>query len=102
MNAHKEDGDFSSAVEKYYLGLIREDSSKAPGPNSRLPLLQDVLDAKLQYGWRHLVDKVEGPGWKPKKILGQGGFGKVILWEKARKGRQLCCIEFLNMEGCRR
>ena len=90
MKAHKEDGDFSSAVEEYFLSLSRGDSLRVPSQDGQAAVLQRLLDVDLENGLRENEEGQDRSGWLPKKLLGEGSSGSVILWEKARPHRPVC------------
>lgn len=79
LNQLQDSGLMSEGTHQYYLNLGRGDSLKVPGEGGRKSLLEDVLRQDAQE-----TEGKKGSGWKPGKKLGQGSFGVVILWEKAR------------------
>lgn len=86
----RQKGELSETTEKYFLNLGSGDSCRVlAGQGSRKSLLEDVLREDVQK-----AENNEGEsrvsGWKSGKELGQGGFGKVTLWEKAHQNGQVC------------
>lgn len=80
MNAHK-GGEFSSAVEEYHVSLSRRET-----------FLQDLFEDDPKFGWKEGENGQEGSGWIPERLLGEGFYGTVILWEKARRNGLVCCL----------
>lgn len=84
LRSFREQGMMSEAAEQYHLNLGRGDSVRVPGEGGRKSLLEDVLRKDAQKAGENKGDGGES-GWKPGRVLGQGSFGQVILWEKARR-----------------
>lgn len=84
LRSFREKGMMSEAAEQYHLNLGRGDSVRVPGEGGRKSLLEDVLRNDAQKAGENKGDGGES-GWKPERVLGQGSFGQVILWEKARR-----------------
>ena len=73
-------GRLSDAVAYYYLHKMTSgDSLRAPGQNGRPSLLSAVLNEDIQALARQ---NEAGFGWQPKRVIGKGASGSVILWEK--------------------
>lgn len=72
------EGKISEKVYRYYLNLGRGDSTRTPGQLGQKSLLEGILkkDALSQNA------ASSASGWRPGKVLGIGGYGEVILWEK--------------------
>ena len=78
VEEYRAQGMYGDKVARYYLEAYpRGDSSAVPGQGGRVSLLQDIL--------RQDTQSHGGTGWRPKRSLGKGGWGQVILWEKPRK-----------------
>ncbi len=73
-------------VEQYYLTIRRGDSTSFPDQHGGKSVVQAILkqDA-LSRIRRGKVDR-----WKPGRVLGTGGYGSVILWEKHRRYGPVC------------
>ena len=78
LRQYSEKGRLPRDVENYYFNLPRGDSRNFPDHNGGTSLLRSVLkqDAASDKNSRK-----EGR-WKPGQILGKGGYGSVILWER--------------------
>ncbi|CAD6588225.1 MAG: hypothetical protein ASARMPRED_003435 [Alectoria sarmentosa] len=75
-------GEFDAKVLDYYSDILpRGDSTNVPGQGGRALLLKTIMgqDDTMPSAL------VAGPTWRPVRPLGKGGFGEVMLWEKARK-----------------
>ena len=75
LQAHRE-GVLSEPLARYYLDIHHADSDRVPGQGGRASLLKAIL----------LMDPhmLRVSGWRAVRVLGGGGFGDVILWEKKR------------------
>ena len=71
-------GAISEETRHYYLEEVRrEDFSQAPGQGGRPSLLKSII--------RQEAENLRGTGWRPKRAIGKGGYGTVVLWEKIGK-----------------
>ncbi len=68
-------------VERYYLTLRRGDSTSFPDQNGG----KSVVQAILKQDALSRIRKGKVDRWRPIRLLGTGGFGSVILWEKHRR-----------------
>ena len=74
-----QEGRLTTDAAQYYLNFSHWDSTTVPGQQGRPSFLKDIM--------AHDRREKQGPGWRPKRLLGQGSFGKVVLWEKdSRQG----------------
>ena len=72
-------GHITDAVAHYYLHkLTCGDSMRVPGQNGRPSLLSAILHEDV-----HALAKESG--WRPKRVIGKGAYGSVILWERQRR-----------------
>lgn len=73
-------------VERYYLTLRRGDSTSFPDQNGG----KSVVQAILKQDALSRIRKGKVDRWRPIRLLGTGGFGSVILWEKHRRYGPVC------------
>ena len=73
-------------VVQYYMNLPRGDSTSFPDPNGVRSPIQAILKqdaAAAESGARRRA-------WRPGRLLGKGGYGSVVLWQKLRRGKPVC------------
>ena len=74
------DGRISESVAKYYLEVLPQgDSRRFPGQNGRPRLLSGILTENVK---RLTSDSAKGNDWRPRRVIGKGAYGSVLLWEK--------------------
>lgn len=74
-------GKIPEDVEGYYINLRRGDSTSFPDQNGG----KSVVQAILKQDALSRIQKGKVARWRPVRVLGTGGFGSVILWEKHRR-----------------
>ena len=81
LRQYSEKGRLPRDVENYYFNLRRGDSNNFLDHNGRTSLLKSVLKEDAAFDRKSEKSDKEGR-WKPGQVLGRGGYGSVVLWER--------------------